>query len=179
MKFKILSIFIIFISIFFTACENKPKEEIKKVEEFKKYSLKTTDNSTINITLKDNKILLENSDNKIVLLNFFTTWCPACKAQFSNLVKLQDIFQNDIIIVGVLLEDLKSDEELLQFITKYDINHPITNSSNGIELAKELGGIKAIPKLFILDKEGNIFETITGISPTEMLDIKIKKLLER
>ncbi|NLN13071.1 MAG: TlpA family protein disulfide reductase, partial [Arcobacter skirrowii] len=82
-------------------------------------------------------------------------------------------------IVGVLLEDLKSDEELLQFITKHDINHPITNSSNGIELAKELGGIKAIPKLFILDKEGNIFETITGISPTEMLDIKIKKLLER
>lgn len=52
MKFKILSIFIIFISIFFTACENKPKEEIKKVEELKKYSLKTTDNSTINITLK-------------------------------------------------------------------------------------------------------------------------------
>lgn len=179
MKFKALSIFLIFTTFLFTACEKKEQNEEKTIKNQSKFTLHTIDNIPINIILEDEKILLENSENKIVFLNFFATWCPPCKAEIPSLVKLQEIYKNDIIIIGVLLEDLKSDEEILEFASSFDINYTITNSSRAFDLAKALGGIKAIPTLFILDKEGNIFQKITGLAPAEMLDINVKKLLER
>ncbi|OCL82703.1 TlpA family protein disulfide reductase [Arcobacter porcinus] len=185
MKFKALSILLIFISLFFTACEKKEKNDNKIVDETlkivknNKFTMSTIDKSQINFTIEDDKILLENSDNKIVLLSFFATWCPPCKAEIPGLVKLQETYKNDIIIVGLLLEDFKTDEDILEFSQSFDINYTITNSSKTFDFAKALGGIKAIPTIYILDKEGNTFKKITGLAPAEMLDIDIKKLLER
>ncbi|HJE03140.1 Thiol-disulfide oxidoreductase ResA [Aliarcobacter thereius] len=185
MKFKALSILLIFISLFFTACEKKEKNDNKTIDETpkfvknNKFTMNTIDKAQINISIEDDKILLENSDNKIVLLNFFATWCPPCKAEIPSLVKLQETYKNDIIVVGLLLEDYKTDEEILNFAQSFDINYTITNSSRTFDFAKALGGIKAIPTLYILDKEGNTFKKITGLAPAEMLDIDIKKLLER
>ncbi|WP_418187331.1 TlpA family protein disulfide reductase [Aliarcobacter lanthieri] len=113
------------------------------------------------------------------MVNFFATWCPACKVKIPNLVDLQNDYQNDIKVIGILLEDFKSNEEISKILSEFNINYTITNSSEGFDLAKALGGLKAIPTIFLVDKDGTIFQKYVGIVPNEMLEIDIKKLLEK
>ena len=177
MKFKTLAILTILPILFFTACDSKSDKNQKPTiinSAEKQFSLNTINNSQINISLNQDKIILKDINNKIVLLNFFTTWCPACKVEISNLVQIQEAYKNDIVVVGILLEEFKTNEEINELL-----NYTVTNSGEAFELAKSLGGIKAIPTTFLIDKHGTFFQKYTGLVPNEMLEIDIKKLLEK
>jgi len=188
MKFKALIIFSIFSILFFTACDSKEEKKKENISSNNKYIsanntqtrfvLNTIKNNTIRIDIKNDKLLLRNSNDKLVLFNFFASWCPACKVEISNLVKLQNDFKNDIIVVGILLEDFTSNKEIVEALKEHNINYTVTSSAESFDLAKALGGLKAIPTLFLVDKDGNIFQKYVGIVPNEMLEIDIKKLLE-
>ncbi|RBQ28513.1 TlpA family protein disulfide reductase [Aliarcobacter vitoriensis] len=182
MKFKTLVFFSIFSILFFAGCDSKDdkKQDIQPSNNSQsQFNLNTLKNIPIEIGFSDNKLILKDSNNKLVLVNFFATWCPACKVQIPNLVKLQDDFQNDLVVVGILLEEFKSNEEILSALKEYNVNYSVTNAVEGFDLAKTLGGLKSIPTSFLVDKEGNIFQKYVGIVPNEMLEIDIKKLLEK
>ena len=182
MKFKTLAILTILPILFFTACDSKSDKNQKTTiinNAEKQFSLNTINNSQINISLNQDKIILKDINNKIVLLNVFTTWCPACKVEISNLVQIQEAYKNDIVVVGILLEEFKTNEEIIELLKSYNVNYTVTNSSEAFDLAKSLGGIKAIPTTFLIDKHGTFFQKYTGLVPNEMLEIDIKKLLEK
>uniref|UniRef100_UPI004048DA42 TlpA family protein disulfide reductase n=1 Tax=Aliarcobacter sp. TaxID=2321116 RepID=UPI004048DA42 len=185
MQFKALAFLSILSILFFTACDSKDKNDenneikIEKVDKKSEFQLKTTDNTLVNIQVNDNKIVLKDYPEKIVLLNFFATWCPPCKAEIPNLIKLQNDYKNDFVVVSVLLEQMKSNEEIVSFINDFNINYPVTNSPENFELAKAVGGIKSIPTMFLIDKKNNIFQKYVGMVPYEMMEIDIKKVLEK
>ena len=112
-------------------------------------------------------------------MNFFATWCPPCKAEIPNLIKLQSDYQNDFIVISVLLEEFKSNEEVAQFVKSFGINYTVTNSPENFDLAKNLGGIKSIPTMYLVDKNSKIFQKYVGLVPSEMMEIDIKKVLEK
>ena len=181
MKFKTLAILTILPILFFTACDSKSdknqKPTINSAE--KQFNLNTINNSQINISLNQDKIILKDTNDKIVLLNFFTTWCPACKVEISNLVQIQETYKNDIVVVGILLEEMKTNDEIKQFMKEHNINYDVINSPESMELAKAVGGIKSIPTMFLIDKKNSIFQKYVGIVPNEMMEIDIKKVLEK
>ena len=185
MQFKSIAFLSILPLLFITGCgskDNKEDTNESKVEVVKKrtdFALTTIDNKTINVKLDDNKIILKDNQNKIVLLNFFATWCPPCKAEIPNLIKLQNDFKNDFTVISILLEDDETNEAIQSFITEYNINYTVTNSKENFELAKGLGGVKSIPTMFLIDKESNLFQKYVGMVPSEMMEIDIKKLLEK
>lgn len=185
MKFKTLAFLSILSILFFTGCDSKDKNEnnnetkIEKSDRKIEFQLKTTNNTVVDIKLENDKIILKDYPNKIVLLNFFATWCPPCKAEIPNLIQLQNDYKNDFVIVSILLEDMKTHEELQKFITTFNINYPITNASENFDLAKSLGGIKSIPTMFLVDKDGNVFQKYVGLVPSEMMEIDIKKVLAK
>lgn len=185
MQFKTLAFLSILSILFFTGCDSKEKTEennevkIEKVEKKTEFQLKTTDNSIVNIKLEDNKIIVMEHPGKIVLLNFFATWCPPCKVEIPNLIKLQEDYKNDLVVISVLLEEMKTNEEILAFIKQYDINYSVTNGPEGYDLAKGLGGVKSIPTMYLINKESTIFQKYVGIVPNEMMEIDIKKVLEK
>ena len=189
MQFKTLAFLSILSILLFTGCDSKEKEEEKKeitppvvtqkIERNSEFQLKTVNDTIINIKLENEKIILKDYPNKIVLLNFFATWCPPCKAEIPNLIQLQNDYKNDFVIVSILLEDMKTHEELQKFITTFNINYPITNASENFDLAKSLGGIKSIPTMFLVDKDGNVFQKYVGLVPSEMMEIDIKKVLAK
>ena len=185
MQFKTLAFLSILSILFFTGCDSKEKTEennevkVEKVERKTEFQLKTTDNAIVNIKLENNKIILIEHPNKIVLLNFFATWCPPCKAEIPNLIKLQEDYKNDLIVLSVLLEEMKTNEEILAFIKEYKINYAVINGPEGFDLAKNLGGIKSIPTMYLINKESTIFQKYVGIVPNEMMEIDIKKVLEK
>ncbi len=186
MQFKTLAFLSILSILLFTGCDSKEEKEeinqpapVQKVERTTEFQLKTTNDAIINLKLENEKIVLKDYPNKIVLLNFFTTWCPACKAEIPSLTKLQSDYKHDFVVVSILLEEMKTNDEIKAFMKEFNINYDVINSSEGIEVARGLGGIKSIPTMFLVDKNHNIFQKYVGLIKTEIIEINIKKVIKK
>ena len=187
MQFKTLAFLSILSILLFTGCDSKEENKettqvtaiVPKIERTSEFQLKTTNDTIINIKLENEKIILKDYPNKIVLLNFFTTWCPACKAEIPTLIQLQNDYKNDFVVISILLEEMKTNEEIKNFVKETKINFAVANSPECIEVAKSLGGIKSIPTMFLIDRKNNVFQKYIGLVPSEMLEIDIKKVFEK
>ncbi|WP_198306178.1 TlpA family protein disulfide reductase [Arcobacter vandammei] len=185
MKFKTLAFFSILSILFFSACDSKDKKQDEnkvKIEQNvlkSDFMLNTLNGDIIELKTDTNSINIKNYENKIVVLNFFASWCPACKIEIPALIRLQNEYKNDLVVLSVLLEEFKSDEEIKAFVKEFGINYNITIGGENFDLAKAVGGIKSIPTTFIIDKHGKIYQKIQGLAPYEMIEIDIKKVLEK
>jgi len=187
MQFKTLASLSILTFLFFTGCDSKnsneesSKTEIKEVvkAEQKDFVLKTTDNLNINVTFEEDKVIFKDYPEKIILLNFFATWCPPCKAEIPNLIDLQNKYASDFKVISILLEENKSNEEIIKFIKEYNINYQVTNSKENFAFSDKLGKISTIPTMFMIGKDSKIFQKYVGIVPIEMMEIDIKKILAK
>lgn len=183
MQFKKLAFLTILTLLFFTGCgDSKVSEE--KSEPIKKqrnYQLSNIDGNKINILAKDEKLFFEEYKGKVVLVNFFATWCPPCKAEIPTLNNIKQKFEQDFEVVAVSLAQrngkLATNEKIVQFVKDFNIIYPIVNSPENYALAKEMGGVKSIPTMFLISKEGKIIQKYVGIVPEEMLETDIKKAL--
>ncbi len=150
-----------------------PKEEPKA----KKITLKTTDGKEIIVTQVEKGFTFSGYEDKVVLVNFFATWCPPCKAEIPHLNNLQEKYKDNFVVLSILLEENKSNEEMNNFIQYNRINFPITNSIENFQFAKSVGGVKNIPLMFLYDKQGKYATHYVGAVPEEMLDTDIRKVL--
>lgn len=183
MQFKKISFFVILSIIFLlTGCDSKDPEAIKnaiaKEQEPTVIELKTNNEQLINATISKNKVIFTGQENKVVLLNFFATWCPPCKAEIPHLNRLKERYKEQFEVIGVLVEKNKTKEEINAFIEEYNIQYPVTNNPSNFTLADAVGGVKSIPTMLLFDKNGTLIRKYVGIVPEEMLEIDIKKGLE-
>lgn len=151
---------------------NKPT-----VKKGKDIVLTDTAGKEIKVKKIENGFIFEGYENKVVLINFFATWCPPCKAEIPHLNNLQKKYSNDIKIISILLEGYKSNEEVIKFIKENKIEFTIVNSRENYELAKKVGGVQSIPFMLIYDRNGNYVQQYTGAIPEEMIEADIKKVL--
>lgn len=186
MQFKTLAFLSILSILFFTGCssEDKPanngasSQEQSTSKKQKSIQLKTIDNKNITIIKENEKYIIKEYPNKIVLLNFFATWCPPCKAEIPNLIDLQNKYSKDFTVIAVLLEDGKSNQEIQSFANDFNINYPVTNTPANFELSNALGPVRSIPTMFMIGKDSKVFQKYVGIVPVEMMEMDIKKLLK-
>jgi thiol-disulfide isomerase/thioredoxin len=182
MKFW-FALFIACSMLFFNGCSSekkkadhnasKAKEEIKS----EKIVLQDVSGKEIVVTSLDKGFSFAGYENKVVLVNFFTTWCPPCKAEIPHLNNLQEKYKDNFVIISVLLEENKSNEEISNFMKYNNIHYIITNSIENFKLAQSAGGVKNIPLMFLYDKEGKYSTHYVGAIPEEMIDADIKKVL--
>ncbi len=189
MQFKKIAFFVISASLIFTACDSK-KEEKTKVDEIKKEIIKkeetkikltTADLQTITFEKTEEGIKFENFENKVILLNFFATWCPPCRAEIPHLNNLKDKYKDSFEVIAVALGEkdgkLTTPEKLNDFISEYKINYIVTNSEENYTAADLVGGVKVIPTMFLINPSGKIVQKYVGIVPEEMMESDIKKAL--
>jgi len=157
-----------------TTVATTTKTELKKE---KGITLKDTTGNDIKVKSLENGFIFEGYEGKVVLVNFFATWCPPCKAEIPHLNSLQKKYNKDLKIISILLEEHKTNEDLIDFINKNNIEFTITNSSDNYKLAKAVGGIKNIPFMFIYDRDGKYSQHYVGAVHEEMIEIDIKKVL--
>lgn len=178
--------FALFVScamLFFGGCSSEKKKADEKTsnvkEEIKneKIVLQDVSGKEIVVTPLEKGFNFAGYENKIVLVNFFTTWCPPCKAEIPHLVNLQEKYKENFVIISVLLEENKSNEEINSFVKYNNINYVITNSLENFKFAQSAGGVKNIPLMFLYDKNGKYSTHYVGAIPEEMIDADIKKVL--
>ena len=150
----------------------------QKTSDTQKVKLHTINSGDIILTKKRNNIKIEGVKDRIILLNFFATWCPPCKAEIPHLVNLQKKYKDKLKIISILLENDKPDSEIESFVKYNGINYTITNDKNNYKLSSMLGKIQSIPFMILYDKNGNVITHYLGAIPEEMINSDIKKTLK-
>lgn len=121
-------------------------------------------------TLEGEAIKLSDSKGKKVVLNFWATWCPPCKAEMPHVERFyQDQENNRVEILAVnLTTSEKGKNEISQFIKDYELTFPILLDENG-DIADMYQAI-TIPTSYIIDSNGIIRKKIVGPIDQEMLE---------
>jgi len=111
---------------------------------------------------------------KVVLLNFWATWCPPCRDEIPEMIELSNRFKDRLQIVGVSMDDAPS-EEVRQFVKDMRIDYPIVMGSR--TLSQEYGGVPALPTSFVVNTEGRIVQKHEGLYPIDLYDSEVRSLL--
>ena len=128
-------------------------------------------------TIDDETIPLRDYRGKVVVLNFWATWCPPCRREIPDLVALQrDLGDRGLQIVGIALERDSGVDDVRAFAKKMSINYPVGLGDGSI--ARRYGGVRSLPTTFIIGPEGNIRGQIPGLVTEERLRPGLERLLE-
>ncbi len=135
--------------------------EIEKVDRVQEgiYEGETSPDFTLK-DLQGREVSLKRFRGKIVLLNFWATWCPSCRKEIPSMIKLYERYKDKgLEIIGVNLDRMdKSGIE--KFSSEHNITFPTLLDPAGKTAV--LYGITALPATFILDRNGKIQERIAG-----------------
>ena len=97
---------------------------------------------------------------KVVIVNFWATWCPPCREEIPDLVALQKKYKDQLQIIGIS-QDSGSVDDVREFAREHGINYPTVMSTPEIE--KLFPGVYALPTTFILDREGRLAQRHIGM----------------
>ena len=110
---------------------------------------------------------------KVVILNFWATWCPPCRAEIPDLIALQEKYRDHLVVIGVS-EDEGGPEVVRRFVAQQKINYPIVMMT--AELEKMFPGVSALPTSFILDRESRIVQKHVGMLTPRTTEYETRSL---
>lgn len=176
------------LTILFAACSDqeaktvvKPTpsfEELKQIKDKNIYKLTTTTGKNINIEYENSILNSKDLNGKIVLINFFATWCPPCIKEIPIFNELQEKYPDDFKIVSILFQDTVSKADLNKFIMDHNIKFDITVGEENNKLAKAFGDVQKIPESFLFTKDGIQIEKFVGAVDENAIKFIIDKLKE-
>ena len=130
------------------------------------FTLKAADGSTVE---------LAKLKGKVVVVNFWATWCPPCRAEIPDFVELSKAYKSKgVEFIGIALDE-EGWSAVQPFIQKNKITYPIVLPDQRV--AANFGGIEAIPTTFVIDKSGTIAEEHVGGISRASLEKVLQRLL--
>ena len=112
---------------------------------------------------------------KVVLVNFWATWCEPCKIEMPSLVDLQKKYgPQGLQIVGVAMDDAE-DKEISSFAHKMGVNYLVVRGTE--EVGNLYGGIDRLPMTYYLDRSGKVVDQTLGMAGEAAIEDAIKRSL--
>jgi peroxiredoxin len=135
--------------------------------------------ANLDFTMKDldgKDVSLSSYKGKVILLNFWATWCGPCKAEIPGFVELQNQYGKDgLVIVGYSVDD--EAPKARAFANEYKMNYPVLLGLGREDVQEAYGPIWGIPASFIISREGKVCQKHLGIAPKAVFEKEIKALL--
>lgn len=122
---------------------------------------------------------LSKYKGKIIVLNFWATWCPPCREEMPELSQLHQRYQSkNVVVLGVAIDELHLVKEYLQ---TSPVTYPILITENaGMDLSDQLGNNQGVlPYTLIINADGKVVETYFGRVSQSLLEPVIKSLLSQ
>ncbi len=148
----------------------------RAAEEACKVDAKT---ANFDFTLKDlsgKNVVLSAYKGKVVLLDFWATWCPPCKKEIPGFIELYDTYKSSgFVVLGVSMDDSTSDVK--KFARKLKMNYPVLIGNGREDLEQAYGPLPGMPTSFVISRDGKICGQHTGFLAKEEFERQIKALL--
>ncbi len=177
---KIIFMSLISLSFLFQACgDNQEKQNIAAPNQF---VLTSTDNKQYIIIQEKDGFILKDAPDKLIMFDIFATWCPPCKTSATHLTSLEKKFKDDLVIIGITIEENISNAKLIEFKKEYDAQYALVNSSDNrplidaIASSLDLNGRFPIP-LMALFKDAKLITHYIGAVEEEFVESDIKRAL--
>jgi thiol-disulfide isomerase/thioredoxin len=132
----------------------------------------------LHYTLKDMNgvdVKLASFKGKVIVLNFWATWCPPCELEIPDLVEIQKAYPDEVVIVGVSVDDTA--DMLKEYAAKKQINYPVLLGLDHEDIQDAYGPMYGIPVSVFIGRDGKIARRHSGIFSKEQFVREIKALL--
>jgi len=145
-----------------------------------RYGLKSTGSrkAAPDFTLNDasgHPVKLSECQGKVVLLNFWATWCGGCRVEIPWLIEFQQIYgHRDFVVLGVSFDE-DGWKSVKPYMDAKKINYPVMIGDD--DLAKRYGGLDALPMTLLIDRTGRIAATHVGLASKSEYKSEIEELL--
>jgi thiol-disulfide isomerase/thioredoxin len=174
---KKISVSIILFSLLLLFGCNKNASDLNK-EQKDAMEISNSSNKAPDFSLvgpENKKVSLSDYKGKVVIVDFWATWCPPCRKGIPDLIDLQSEFGSKIAVIGISV-DTDTKNQVASFAKNNNMNYTVLFATP--EVVQSYGNIESIPTSFIIDKNGNIVNQYVGLTPKETYVSEIKKLLE-
>ena len=117
---------------------------------------------------------LSSSRGKVVLLDFWATWCVPCREETPHFVELQRKYgDRGLQIIGVSMDD--SPAPVHTFVQQFQVNYPVVMGT--ADVGSAYGGVLGLPIAFLIDREGHIRAKHMGATDASVFEKDIASLL--
>ena len=121
------------------------------------------------------KVNIRNLKGKVVLINFWATWCPPCRKEIPDIIKFREKYKAKFEVIGVSV-DRDGIDGVRHFVKNIGITYPVIMGTP--DLVRSYGGIHAIPTSFLVDKDGDLVKKIVGFRNYEQFKEMILPFME-
>jgi thiol-disulfide isomerase/thioredoxin len=125
--------------------------------------------------LDGKELSLEAYKGKVVLLNFWATWCGPCRAEIPSLIRIQEAYKDRLQIIGMDVDD-DDEEQLRAFVKGQGINYPVAKTSVSVRFA--YGGIAALPTMFVINQDNKVVQKHVGLFNPALYEFEARALLD-
>lgn len=130
--------------------------------------------------LSGKEVTLKQYRGSVVILDFWASWCPPCRAAIPELVGLQEKYKKKgLVILGISLDNPKrvNDKYLQAFGERFKINYPIMRFN--LDVVENYFGRQApsLPTMYVIDREGQVRDRIEGLDP-DALNKSVESLIK-
>lgn len=120
-------------------------------------------------------VKLSDFKGKVVILDFWATWCPPCRMEIPGFVAIQKKYaDNGFTVIGVSVDE-QGPSVVKPFMRQLKMNYPVVMGDS--KIITDYGGIEAIPTTFIIDREGKIVSVHHGFTDRATFEGQIQSLL--
>ncbi len=181
---KLISFTAMFLATFATSSCNKHKSNSLANQNTTSQNSKAVKEYNFAVTTTDGKtIKLSDLKGKVVVLDFFGTFCPPCKAEMPFLEKIYKSYDGKVVVLALGVDYTGRPSNLLKpFKEEMHVTFPMASSTENIwnNYALRITGLDSIPQTFILDRNGNVRYYNVGYTPQydSLFTEAINKLLK-
>jgi len=113
---------------------------------------------------------------KVVLVDFWATWCQPCKKEMPGYQKLLDSYgSRGFVVVGFKFDTMRDVEDPLQFASKIGVRYPLAVATEDVK--QRFGGVEGLPTTMIYDRRGILRTKVIGFEYTDNIEQALKPLL--
>jgi thiol-disulfide isomerase/thioredoxin len=134
--------------------------------------------ANFNFKIKDlegKQVDLASFKGKVILLNFWATWCGPCKAEIPGFVELQAKYRDQLTVIGYSVDD--DAPKARAFAQEYKMNYPVLLGEGREDVQDAFGPIWGIPASFLIGKDGRVCKKHLGIAPKSVFEKEITALI--
>jgi len=136
--------------------------------------------ANLNFKFKDiqgKPVALSDYKGKVILLDFWATWCPPCRKEIPGFIELYNTYKSrGLVVIGVSMDDAEDIADVKKYAAQIKMNYPILLGAGREDDLKPVFGELPLPTSFVIARDGRICARHDGLTATELVEREITAL---